>query len=97
MRQIADAGTGALVDGEVGDFPIVDVDVPLIRNDKPRRHIERRCLSGTVRSEQSHDFPLPHMDAYPVGYRTLPVPLHQLLRPEHTPLLLRTDHYLICL
>ena len=89
LRQIAYAGTGTFVDGIVGDFFIVDVDVSLVGHHQSGSHIERGGLAGSVGAEQPHDFSLLHIDGHAVGHRAGPVAFHQSFCAQHGPLTAR--------
>ena len=54
-----------------------------VGHDKTCGHIERRCLAGTVRSEQSDNLALLHVDRNVVNNGALSVALHQSLGTQH--------------
>ena len=76
LCQIADAGLRPFVDGIVGDFLVVQVDVSCIGHNQSGCHIERGGLAGTVWSEQSHNLSLLHADGHIVHHRPLAVFFH---------------------
>jgi len=55
----------------------------VVRHDESGGHIERRCLAGTVRPEQTYDFALLHVDRHVVDNGTLAVSFHQSFGAEH--------------
>ena len=76
LRQIANTGTGTLVHGVIGYFLVVDEHMSLIRNDKSRRHVERCCLTRSVRTKKPHYLPLTDAEGHLIGYGTLAVALY---------------------
>ncbi len=83
LRQVANAGTGTLIHREIGDLLVVNIHMSLIGNDEARGHVKRCGLSGTVRTKQSHDLALTHVERHVVGHRAAAVALHQSLRVQH--------------
>ena len=55
----------------------------VVRHDESGSHVERRCLAGTVRSEQTDYFALLHIDRHIVDNGTLAVSFHQSFGTEH--------------
>src|SRR3954467_2328941 len=53
LRQVADASTRTLVHRQFGNVIIVEKHAPRIRADKADDHVERSCLSRSVRPEKS--------------------------------------------
>jgi len=62
LRQVADAGAGAAVHGQVGDVLLVDADHALVGADQADDHVEAGGLAGAVGAEQADD--LPAVDAH---------------------------------
>ena len=83
LRQVAYAGACPFIDGIVGYFAVVEVDVAGIGYDETRGHIERCGFSGTVGTEQPHDFALLHIYRHVVHDGTLAVSFHQALCAQH--------------
>ena len=55
----------------------------VVRHDESGGHVERCCLAGTVRSEQTDYFALLHVDRHIVDNGTLAVSFHQSFGAEH--------------
>ena len=73
LRQIANTGTGTLVHGVIGYFLVVDEHMSLIRNDKSRRHVERCCLTRSVRTKKTYYLSLADVEGHLIGNSTLAV------------------------
>jgi hypothetical protein len=56
LGKVPHAEASPPIDGKVRQIPRVHCDHSGVRFDKPDNHIERRRLSGPVRSEQPHHF-----------------------------------------
>ena len=83
LRQIADAGACSFVNGIVGYLLVVEIDVAVVGHNETGGHVERRCLAGAVRSEQTYDFALLHVDGHIVDNGTLAVSFHQSFGAQH--------------
>jgi hypothetical protein len=48
LRQIADAVSGPQIHGQVGDFPVIQEHLPLVRRSESHQDVKGGCLAGSV-------------------------------------------------
>ena len=77
LRQIADTGTGTLVHRIARHLLVAQIDMTAVGQHQTGGHIERRGLTGTVRSEKSHNLALLHIEADVVDHCALTIALDQ--------------------
>ena len=80
LGQIADTSTGSLVNRVFRHLLVAQVDMAAIGHHETCRHIERGGLSCTVRTQESHDLTLLHVEAHIIDHRTLSIALHEAFR-----------------
>jgi hypothetical protein len=56
LREVTETQAGSRVHGKAGYILGVQVDCPAVTHDQADDHVETRGLSGSVRSQQAHDF-----------------------------------------
>ena len=83
LRQITNAMTGPLIDGEFRNLCVVQKDLSLIGCHQTHRHVKGCRLARTIRAQQTDNLPLFHINGNMIHHRTCPIFLHQILRPEH--------------
>ena len=88
LRQIADALSGPLVDGVLGDFLAAQEDVAAVGHHEARGHVERGRLAGAVGPQQTHNLPLVNIERNVVHHGTLAIDLHESLAAQFCSFLL---------
>lgn len=83
LRQIANAVASPLIDREFRNLHVIQEDLTLVRSDQTYCHIKGGRLSRSVRTKQTNDLPLFHVNRYMIHDRTSPIFLYQVLRTEH--------------
>ena len=81
LWQIADTHLRTFVHRVRGDVLIVQIDLTVIGGYQTGGHIESCGLTGTVRSQQTHNLPLFQLNGHIVHYGPFPVFLYQMFRP----------------
>ena len=77
LCQIADAATSALIDRQIGYLLVAQIDVSSIGQDEAGGHVERSRLASTVRTQQSDNLALTHVEGDVVHHCSLAVYLDQ--------------------
>ena len=84
LGQIADTYPRPLIDRELRYLGVVDEDVTVVGHDKAGGHIETRRLTGSVRTEKTHNLALTHIDAHTVDDGALAITLNKALGAQNT-------------
>ena len=83
LREIADSELRPFVDGERGYILVVEIYLTPVGCDEAYGHIERRGLPRTVRTEQTHDLTLRHLDADMIGHCAPAIAFYQVVGTQY--------------